>query len=135
MAFRGLEQDLRLDPVARPVRLLADQSPVDGVLYGGDDQLQAERLDPAVAVGQDLREVQAGIHVHHGERDPGRGERLARDIEHHDGVLAAREQEARPLHLGGHLAEDVDALRLEVPQVAHHVRPRGATRRRTRRRR
>ena len=49
-------------------------------------------------------------------------ERLAGDVEHHDGVLAAREQEAGALHLGGDLAEDVDALGLEGTQLAQRVR-------------
>ena len=48
-------------------------------------------------------------------------ERLAGDVEHHDRVLAAREQQARALHLGGDLAEDVDALGLEGPQLGHRV--------------
>ena len=48
-------------------------------------------------------------------------ERLAGDVEHHDRVLAAREQQARPLHLGGDLAEDVDALGLEGPELAQRV--------------
>ena len=50
----GLEQDRGLDPVARPVRLLAHEAALDRVLDRGDDQLQAQLLDPAVAVGEDL---------------------------------------------------------------------------------
>ena len=80
-----------------------------------------ELLDPAVAVGEDLGEVEAGVDVHDRERDPRRRERLAREVQHHDRVLAAREQQARPLHLGGDLAEDVDALGLEGPELGQDV--------------
>ena len=109
------------------------QAALDRVLDRGDDQLQAELLDPAVAVGEDLREVEAGVDVHHRERDPRRGERLAREVEHHDRVLAAREQQARALHLGGDLAEDVDALGLQGAELgqdlwgAHRGAPCGAS--------
>ena len=60
--------------------------------------------------------------MHDRERDARRRERLARDVEHHDRVLAAREQQAGPLHLGRDLAEDVDALGLEGPQLGQDVR-------------
>ena len=40
-------------------------------------------------------------------------ERLGRQVQHHDGVLAAGEQHHRPLELAGDLAEDVDRLGLE----------------------
>src|SRR5690606_1474556 len=40
-----------------------------------------------------------------------------REMQHDDRVLAAREQQARGLHLGRDLAEDVDALVLERAHV------------------
>jgi len=45
--LRGLEQDLRLDPVARAVRLLSDEAAIDRVLDRRDDELEAELVDPA----------------------------------------------------------------------------------------
>ena len=47
------------------------------------------------------------------ERDAGRPECLLGQPQHHDRVLAAREEEHRLLELGRDLAEDVDRLRLE----------------------
>ena len=56
----------------------------------------------------------AGVDVHHRERDAGRGERTPGEVEHHDRVLAAGEQQHRPGALGGDLADDGDRLVLEV---------------------
>jgi hypothetical protein len=57
----------------------------------------------------------AGVDVHHRERDAGRPERLLGQVQHDDGVLAAREQQHRALELGGDLADDVDGLGLITP--------------------
>ena len=89
------------------------EAAVDRVLHRGDDELEAELGRPSVSRYARIGEVEPGVHVHHGERDARRRERLARDVQHHDRVLAAAEQQAGPLHLGRDLAEDVDALRLE----------------------
>ena len=43
----------------------------------------------------------------------GREERLARQMQHDDGVLAAREQQSGPLELGCDFADDVDRLGLQ----------------------
>jgi hypothetical protein len=51
----------------------------------------------------------AGVDVHHRERQPPGANALMGQVQHHDGVLAALEQQHRPLELGGHLADDVDA--------------------------
>jgi len=59
--------------------------------------------------------------VHHGERDRRGGERLARHMQHDDGVLTAGEEKAWTLHLRRNFAEDVDALRLQGGELAHHV--------------
>src|SRR5205814_7838262 len=55
------------------------------------------------------------------ERDRPRGERLLRQAEHHDRVLAAGEEQDRPLELGHHLAHDEDRLGFEGVQVGHAV--------------
>ena len=45
-----------------------------------------------------------------------------RQVQHDDRVLAAREQQDRPLELGGDLADDVDGLGFQRPQVAELIR-------------
>ena len=79
--------------------------------------------DPAVAELDDLGEVVAGVDVHDRERDAGGPERLLGQVEHDDRVLAAGEEQHRPLELGRHLTDDVDRLgleRLEVGQLVVH---------------
>src|SRR4051812_12102255 len=49
------------------------------------------------------------------------GEGLAGQLQHHDGVLAAGEEQHGPLGLGGHLAQDVDGLGLQRLQLAEPV--------------
>ena len=51
-----------------------------------------------------------------------RPERLLGQAQHHDRVLAAGEQQHRPLELGRDLADDVDRLGLELVEVGQHVR-------------
>ena len=82
-------------------------------------------LHHRVAEREHLGEVVPGVDVHHRERHPGGRERLHGQVEHDDRVLAAREQQHRPLELGRHLTDDVDRLRLEGPQVRQLVGRRG----------
>ena len=46
-----------------------------------------------------------------------RPERLRGEVQHDDGVLAAGEQQHRPLELGDDLADDVDGLALEQVEL------------------
>ena len=57
-----------------------------------------------------------------------RRERLLGQAQHHDRVLAAGEEQHRPLELGHHLAHDEDALGLESVQMRDPVRARLAHR-------
>ena len=68
-----------------------------------------------------LGEVVAGVDVHHRERELAGPEGLLGQVQHDDGVLAAREQQDRPLELGRDLADDVDRLGLEGPEVGQLV--------------
>ena len=77
--------------------------------------------DQFVAGRDHLVEVVAGVDVHHRERQPPGAERLERQVQHDDGVLAAGEQQHRPLELGGHLPNDVDGLGLQRAQMAQFV--------------
>src|SRR5690606_37059967 len=87
-----------------------------------DVQPQPVPGDGAVAVGEDLGEVVPGVHVQQGEGDGRGGERLQRQVQHEDGVLAAGEEDHRLLELARHLAEDVHGLGLEGVQVGEGVR-------------
>jgi hypothetical protein len=51
------------------------------------------------------------------ERDRRRVERLLREAQHYGGVFADRVEHHRPLELGRHLANDVDALGFERAQM------------------
>ena len=70
----------------------------------------------------------AGVDVQQRERQRRGRERLERQVQHDDGVLAAGEQHHRPLELAGHLAEDVDRLGLEVVEVVERQRDVGRDR-------
>ena len=114
-----VEQRRRLQPVARRARagLLDDAPLVDRLLHRRDHEALAELGDAAVAVLDRLREVVPGVDVHDRERELAGPERLLGEPQQHDRVLAAREEQHRPLELGRDLAEDVDGLRLELVEV------------------
>ena len=101
--------------------VLDDPAGVDVVLDARDDETSPDGGDHVVAEGEHLGEVVAGVDVHDRERHPRRGERLDGEVQHHDRVLAAREQQRRPLELGGDLTDDVDRLGLQRSQVGELV--------------
>ena len=86
---------------------------VDVVLHAGDFETDAETRDGLVAEREHLGEVVAGVDVQHREGHAAGRERLRREVEHDDGVLAAGEQQHGALELGDDLADDVDRLGLE----------------------
>ena len=111
-----------LQPVARGVPgLLADPAGVDRLLDRGHDQSGPELVETPVAELEDLGEVVAGVDVHHREREPCRPECLLGQPEHHDRVLAPREQQHRLFELGGHLPHDMDRVSLERPHIGQLV--------------
>jgi hypothetical protein len=118
-----VEQRDRLEAVARGAGagLLDHPAAVDRLLHRRDDQLHFQLGDAAVAEVDDLGEVVPGVDVHDRERDGGWPERLVGQVEEHDRVLAAAEQEDRPLALGRHLADEVDGLRLQGAHVGELV--------------
>ena len=69
-----VEQRADLQPVAGGLAVVDDDAVDDCLLDGGDVQLDAEALDPAVAGGEDLGEVEAGVDLEQAEGDLGRGE-------------------------------------------------------------
>src|SRR5690606_3679872 len=98
-----------------------DQAAVDRVLHRGDEELHAGGGDPLVAEGDDLVEVLPGVDVHDGEGDRRGRERLLRQVEHDEGVLAAREEQHWALTGRRDLTEDVDRLRLQRGEMADAV--------------
>ena len=83
----------------------------------------AQLGDALVAIHERLGKVVAGVDVDERERKPRRPKRLLGEPQQDDRVLAAGEQQARALTLGRELAQDVDGLVLERPQVGSSVRP------------
>src|SRR6478735_7588998 len=120
-----VEERRRLQRVAGAVGALTQSAVVDVVLHARDDEAQTETLDRLVAVGDHLGEVVAGVDVQHREGDRRRPERLRRQVQHDDGVLATTEEQRGTLELTGHLADDEDRLRLEHVELAQSpgVRP------------
>ena len=94
-------------------RLFLHPPGVDRVLDRSDDQPLAELGDAPIAKLQRLREVVAGVDVDDREREAAGSEGLLGEAKQDDGILAAAEQQGRPLEDRRGLAEDVDRLRLE----------------------
>ena len=114
-----VEQRRRLQAVARrrgPVSSTTRPVSIESCTLATISRSPSSR-DAAVAELDHLGEVVAGVDVHHRERERPRAERLLGQSQQHDRVLAAAEQQHRPLELGGHLAHDVDRLGLERAQV------------------
>jgi hypothetical protein len=114
-----VEQRHGLQAVARGARtrFLHDAALVDRVLHARHDQLGADVGDHPVAILDHLGEVVPCVHVHHGERQAGRVERLAGEVQQHRRVLASGEQQHSALELRGDFADHVNRLRLEGPEV------------------
>ena len=110
-----VEQRGGLQPVARCARpqVLDHAALVDRVLYRRHHEPGAEALDGNVAERDHLGKVVPGVHVHDRERELGGPEGLGRGVGHDHAVLAAREEQHRPLELGRDLADEVDRLGLE----------------------
>ncbi|MCY1412032.1 hypothetical protein D9M71_274290 [compost metagenome] len=85
------------------------------------DQVQPHFLDHLVAEAVHLLEFPASVDVHDRERQLAGEERLAGEMQHHGGILADRVQHHRVIELGGHLADDMDALRLQLFQMRQFV--------------
>ena len=79
-----------------------------------DDQLEARLARRAVAELDHLAKLESRIHVQQREGRPGRMERLLRQPQQHGGVLADGVEKGRAGELGGHFAENVDALGFEL---------------------
>jgi hypothetical protein len=85
------------------------------------NQIQAHFLDHLVAKTIHLLEFPARVHVHDRKRQLARKESLARQMQHHGRILADRVQHHRIIKLGGDLADDVDAFRLQLFQMRQFI--------------
>ena len=102
-----VEQRRGLQAIARRTRcrVFDNATAVDRLLHRRDDEVDVEPLDRGVAELEDLGKVVAGVDVHDGEGQLRGPERLLGDVQHHDAVLAAREQQDRPLEFGRDFAQ------------------------------
>src|SRR5690606_998880 len=99
----------RVDPLRHAIRV--DVS----------DQVQAQLGNHLVAKAVHLLEFPLGIDMHDRKRQLAREKSLACKVQHHGGVFTDRVQHHRVIELGGHLADDVDAFRLQLFQVRQFV--------------
>ncbi len=118
----GFQQRHGLGRVAR-IGFLAQAhgAALDRVLDMAHHQARAQLSHALVAEGDHFRIVVAGVDMHQRERQldlaVAQAEGLQRQVQHHDRVLAAREQQRRVAALGHHLADDVDRLGFEAVEV------------------
>ncbi len=84
--------------------------------------LRAQLLCAPVAELVQLREIVAGVHVEKRHRDVRRAERLLRQAQQADGILAAGKEQGRALELGGDLTHDVDGFGFQILQMVEVVR-------------
>ena len=90
----------------------------DAVGVGVHAQVDAGLGGAAIAEGDHLAELPAGVDVQQRDRRRRRCERLQQQVQQHRAVLADRVQHHRVAELGRDLAQDVDALGFEAVEVA-----------------
>ncbi len=94
---------------------------LDGIFHMAHHQARAKLGHALVTEADHFRVIVAGVDMHQRERQFGlalaQAEGLERQVQHDDGVLAAREQQGRVAALRHHLADDVDRFRLELVEV------------------
>ncbi len=85
------------------------------------DQLKAHLLDHLGAEAVHLLEFPACVDVQHRKWQLARKEGFARQMQHHGRILADGIEHHRVTELGGDLADDVDAFRLQLFQMRQFV--------------
>ncbi len=113
-----VEKGLGLQGVAGAVGALAQTAVVDVVLDARDLEAEPEAFDRRIAVFEDLGEVVTRVDVQDRERHGCGPERLGRQVQHHDRVLAAGEQQNGTFEFGHHLTENMDGFGLEPLELA-----------------
>ena len=110
----GVEQRHGLQRVAGAVRPLGEPAVVDVVLHLGDRAAAGRTRRRPRSRKSSTSGKLCPVSTCSSENGTGAGpERLERQVQHQHRVLAAGEQDHRPVELAGHLAEDVDRLGLE----------------------
>jgi hypothetical protein len=89
----------------------------DALLVRVYPQLEAVFRREPIAEGDHFPEFPGRVDVQQGERQLAPVEGLARQVHHHRRVFADRIQHHRPLELGNHFTQDVDALRFQLPEM------------------
>ena len=118
-----VEQRHRLVHVAALVGAAQLHAPgADRIAHASHDEALAELGRPRVAKRDHLGEIVLGVDVQQRERKAIGPERLLGDAQHHDGILAAREEQRRIRGLAHHLAHDVDRFALEPVEVRQQNR-------------
>ena len=82
---------------------------------------RAEFLRAPVAEFVQFREMMAGVHVEQRHRDVGRAERLFRQAQQADGILAAGEEQGRPLEFRRDFTHDVNRFGFQILQVIQMI--------------
>ena len=117
---QGVEQSDSLQLVAARIvpGLLLHTALVDGLLHRTHDKVSTELLHQVIPVGDGLRKIVTGVDMYQRERNLGRIKGLVCQISQHNGILSAREQDARPLELCSNLPQDIDGLGFKLLQMS-----------------
>src|SRR5262249_49460600 len=114
-----LAQRLRLHHVGVQVRTMRDggDAALEAVRVGVNDEVEPELAYAAVAEGDHLAEFPGRIDMQERERRLCWIERLEREMHQDGGVLADGIEHHRIVGFGNRLANDVDALGLELRKM------------------
>jgi len=88
------------------------------LLIDVDDQVEAKFGGAAIAKRDHLLKFPGSVHVQERERRLSRPERFLRKVQHHRAILVDGIEHRRLAELRGDFAHDVDALRLELGEMA-----------------
>ena len=102
----GAAVNERVNPHRHPFRVFMHQ------------QLAAVGFSGTVTELIHFAEFPAGIDVQQRERQGARIKRFTRQMQHHAGVFTDGVHHHRVREFGGHLTNDMDAFRLQLPQVS-----------------
>src|SRR5262249_9769546 len=117
---QGIEQRLRLKQGTAFLRAQSERirALLDGFTVGVNDEFRADLACEAVTEFDHLVKLIGSVDVQQWKWDLAGINRLLSQSHHYRGILADGIEHHRPREFSRHLAEDVDALRLERTQVA-----------------
>ena len=123
MVAEAGQESLRFEEAATILRAQVERVGArgDGRLIAPDQEVGADLLHVPVPELVHLGELVARVHVHQWKRDLAGLKGLLRQPEQARRVLADRVQKHRPLELRDHFPHHVDALGLEVPDMAERI--------------